>query len=255
MNFYLKKSFSNKKFILILTLAIILILVTTFANYFAPYDPIEQNYEYMLQAPNSKFIFGTDYVGRDIFSRVLYGGRTSLLIALAVTFLIAVIGIVIGMVSAYVGGVVDTIIMRFIDMIMAFPYIVFVIAMATILGTGMKNLILAMTLISWTSYARVTRSMVMSFRKNDFIHQARLGGANNFQIITRYLLPNVFPYLIVMITQDIANNLLTLSSLSLLGIGVQPPTPEWGLMLSEGKNICRLHLGIYFIQEWLFLFV
>ena len=236
MNFYLKKSFNNKKFILILTLVIILILVTTFANYFAPYDPIEQNYEYMLQAPNSKFIFGTDYVGRDIFSRVLYGGRTSLLIALAVTFLIAVIGIVIGMLSAYVGGVVDTIIMRFIDMIMAFPYIVFVIAMATILGTGMKNLILAMTLISWTGYARVTRSMVMSFRKNDFIHQARLGGANNFQIITRYLLPNVFPYLIVMITQDIANNLLTLSSLSLLGIGVQPPTPEWGLMLSEGKK-------------------
>lgn len=234
--YYLKKSFKNKKFILIFSIALILILLTIFANYFVPYDPIYQNYDEILKAPSSKHWFGTDYVGRDIFSRVLYGGRTSLLISLMVTFLIAFIGISIGIISGYIGGITDTIIMRFIDMLMAFPYIVFVIAMATLFGTGLKNLILAMTLISWTNYARVTRTMMITLKNNDFVNQAKMGGASNFRIIKNYLLPNIFPYLIVMTTQNIANNLLTLSSLSLLGIGVQPPTPEWGLMLSEGKK-------------------
>jgi len=158
----------------------------------------------------------------------------------------AFIGIVIGLISGYLGGVVDVVIMRIVDMIMSFPYIVFVIAVVTIFGGGLKNLILAMTLISWTNYARVTRAMVISLKNNDFINQAKLSGASNIRIMYKYLAPNILPYLIVLTTQDIANNLLTLSSLSLLGIGVQPPTAEWGLMLSEGKKYIQTAPWILF---------
>ena len=210
------------------------------------FNPDYQNYEAISQAPNSTYLMGTDYVGRDIFSRILYGGRYSLLIALLVTLLVAFMGIVIGLISGYLGGIIDIFIMRIVDMIMAFPYIVFVIAVVTIFGGGLKNLILAMTLISWTNYARVTRAMVISLKNNDFINQAKLSGASNIRIMYKYLAPNVLPYLIVLTTQDIANNLLTLSSLSLLGIGVQPPTAEWGLMLSEGKKFIQTAPWILF---------
>ena len=233
------------KFYIILTFAILIVLITIFAN-LAPYNPDYQNYEAISQAPNSTYLLGTDYVGRDILSRILYGGRYSLLIALLVTLLVAFIGIVVGLVSGYLGGVVDIVIMRIVDMIMSFPYIVFVIAVVTIFGGGLKNLILAMTLISWTNYARVTRAMVISLKNNDFINQAKLSGASNIRIMYKYLAPNVLPYLIVLTTQDIANNLLILSSLSLLGIGVQPPIAEWGLMLSEGKKYIQTAPWILF---------
>ena len=209
----MEKKKIDYKFSIILTFAILIILITIFANYLAPYNPDYQNYEAISQAPNSTYLLGTDYVGRDILSRILYGGRYSLLIALLVTLLVAFIGIVIGLISGYLGGIVDIIIMRIVDMIMSFPYIVFVIAVVTIFGGGLKNLILSMTLISWTNYARVTRAMVISLKNNDFINQAKLSGASNIRIMYRYLAPNVLPYLIVLATQDIANNLLTLSSL------------------------------------------
>lgn len=236
----------NYKFSIISMFSILIILITVFANYLAPYNPNYQNYEAISQAPNSMYLLGTDYVGRDILSRILYGGRYSLLIALLVTSLVAFLGIVIGLISGYLGGITDVIIMRIVDMIISFPYIVFVIAVVAIFGGGLKNLILAMTLISWTNYARVTRAMVISLKNNDFINQAKLGGASDIRIMYRYLAPNIFPYLIVLATQDIANNLLTLSSLSLLGIGVQPPTAEWGLMLSEGKKYIQTAPWILF---------
>ena len=245
--YYIKKALKNYKFMMIFIIAVILCLIAIFANYIAPYDPLLQNYNQILTPPDSKYIFGTDYAGRDIFSRILYGGRISLLISLVVTFLVALIGMIIGIISGYAGGITDMIIMRFTDMIMAFPYIVFVIAIVSILGSGINNLILAMTLISWTNHARVTRAMMISFKNNDFINQAKLGGADNFKIIIRYLIPNILPYLVVITTQDIANNLLTLSSLSLLGIGAQPPMPEWGLMLTEGKKYMQT-------APWILLF-
>ncbi|MBQ1415345.1 MAG: ABC transporter permease, partial [Lachnospiraceae bacterium] len=157
-------------------------------------------------------------------------------IAIVVTLLMAVIGVVIGMISGYFGGIVDTILMRITDMLLAFPHIVFVIAIVAVLGTGTRNLILAMTVISWTMFARVTRSLVITIKKEDYVEQARLSGASRPAIMFRYIVPNVIPYLIVLITQDIGSNLLTLASLSLLGLGSQPPTPEWGFMLSEGKR-------------------
>lgn len=245
--YYLKKLFTNYKFIIIFILALIILFLTIFANKFAPYDPTFQDYNFILKKPSLKHFFGTDNAGRDIFSRVLYGGRSSLLISLFVTFLVAFIGIILGTVSGYFGGIIDTIIMRFVDIIMAFPYIVFIIAIISVFGVGTRNLILAMTLTSWTNHARVTRVMILSLKNNDFVKQAKLGGASNFQVVMRYLLPNILPSLIILTTQDIANNLLTLSSLSVLGIGVQPPTPEWGLMLTEGKKFMQ-------IAPWILIF-
>ena len=234
--YYIKRAFQDRKFLFMFFITVLFILATVFAGKLAPNDPLVQDSQALLQAPSKKYPFGTDELGRCLFSRILYGGRTSLVIALAVTLLMSAIGILIGMISGYAGGMVDTVIMRFTDMLMAFPHIVFVIALVSVLGTGTRNLILAMTLISWTMYARVSRSMVISIKNNEYVEQARLGGVGQFSIIMRYILPNVLPYLIVLITQDIGSNLLTIASLSLLGLGSQPPTPEWGYMLSEGKR-------------------
>ena len=234
--YYVRLAFRDRKFVIIFIITVLFVLAAVFAGRLAPNDPIAQDSQALLQAPSHTYPFGTDQLGRCLFSRILYGGRTSLVIALVVTLLMSAVGIFIGMVSGYAGGWVDTVIMRITDMLMAFPHIVFVIALVSVLGTGTRNLILAMTLISWTMYARVSRSMVISIKNNEYIEQAHLSGVGRLSTMVRYILPNVLPYLIVLITQDIGSNLLTMASLSLLGLGSQPPTPEWGYMLSEGKR-------------------
>ncbi len=244
---YIKIALHDKKFMIIFSVTILFVLVTVFAGAVAPHDPIVQDYNALLQPPGREYPFGTDQVGRCLLSRILYGGKSSLLIAIIVTLLMAVIGMIIGLISGYTGGLVDTILMRITDMLLAFPHIVFVIAVVSVLGTGTGNLIIAMTLISWTMYARVTRSMVITIRNEDYVEQARLGGAGKPAIMFRYIMPNTIPYLIVLITQDIGSNLLTLASLSLLGLGSQPPTPEWGYMLSEGKRYMQT-------APWMILF-
>lgn len=228
----------NPDFFLWLTFfaALLCVFLAVFAGHLAPYDPIESDYGNMLQPPSSEFWFGSDQLGRDVFSRVLHGGKTSLLIAFSVTAIISITGILLGCVAGFFGGVVDTLIMRLADILMAFPGMVLTLAIISILGVGLPQLILAMTVSGWTSYARVTRSMVLSLRHSVFIEQARLGGASTLKLFRAYLLPNVVPSLLVLISQDIGNRLLLVASLSLLGLGSQPPTPEWGFMLSEGKN-------------------
>ncbi len=245
--YYVKLALRDKRFMVMLVITVIFVLMTIFAGKIAPHDPLAQNYDALLQAPSRMYPFGTDQVGRCLLSRILYGGKTSLVIAIAVTLLMAVIGVIVGMISGYFGGIVDTILMRFTDMLLAFPHIVFVIAIVSVLGTGTRNLIIAMTVISWTMYARVTRSMVITIKNEDYVEQARLSGASKPAIMFRYIVPNVIPYLIVLITQDIGSNLLTLASLSLLGLGSQPPTPEWGYMLSEGKRYMQT-------APWMLLF-
>lgn len=212
------------------------VLLAAFAGQLAPYDPIVSNYSHMLEPPSEEFILGTDQLGRDLFSRLLHGGKTSLFIAFCVTGIIALVGIVLGVISGYFGGFVDTLIMRMADVLMAFPGMVLILAMISVLGTGLPQLILAMTFSGWTPYARVSRAMVLSLKNAKYIEQAKLGGASTFKILRTYLLPNVVPSLLVLISQDIGNRLLLIASLSLLGLGSQPPTPEWGFMLSEGKN-------------------
>ena len=224
------------RFAVMTILAVMLVAFAVFAGFFLPYDPLETDYVHMLEAPGSAHWFGTDQLGRDLLSRILYGGRSSLLIAFAVTMIVAGIGIFIGTAAGFAGGVFDSLLMRISDMLMAFPGSIFTIAIVSFVGVGTRNLILAMSVTGWTFYARISRSLVLSIKNNVYIEQARLGGASNLKILIYYVIPNVLPSLLVNITQDIGGKLLTISGLSLLGLGSPPPTPEWGFMLSEGKN-------------------
>ena len=224
------------RFGIMAALAVMFVSFALFAGALAPYDPLEAHYDHMLEPPSSKFLLGTDQMGRDMLSRLLYGGKSSLLIAFAVTIIVSTIGILIGTAAGFAGGIFDNVLMRFSDMLMAFPGSIFTIALVSFIGVGTGNLILAMSLTGWTFYARISRSLVLSIKNNVYIEQARLGGADNLNILLRYIFPNVLPSLLVNIFQDIGGKLLTISGLSLLGLGSPPPTPEWGYMLSEGKT-------------------
>ena len=227
--------------------AVLLVCFALFSSVLAPYDPLKTFYDHMLEGPSRQFLFGTDQLGRDLFSRILWGGKSSLLIAFAVTAIVATVGILIGTAAGYAGGVFDNVLMRFSDMLMAFPGSIFTIALVSFIGVGLPNLILAMSLTGWTGYARISRSLVLSVKNNVYIEQARLGGAGNGRILLRYIIPNVLPSLLVNISQDIGGKLLTISGLSLLGLGSPPPAPEWGFMLSEGRNFM-------YSAPWMLLF-
>lgn len=216
--------------------ALIFVFFALFASVLAPFDPLESHYADMLKPPSTTYLFGTDQLGRDLFSRILYGGKSSLLIAFAVTAIISTVGILIGTLAGFTGGFFDNVLMRFSDMLMAFPGYIFTIALVSFISIGLPNMILAMSLTGWTYYARISRSLVLSVKNNVYIEQARLGGASRTRILLVYIIPNVLPSLLVNIFQDIGGKLLTISGLSLLGLGSPPPTPEWGFMLSEGKN-------------------
>ena len=236
MKTYVKKALHNREFMLLLFLAIILVLIPVFAPQLAPHDPIANDYANAMNPGSREYPFGTDQIGRCILSRLIWGGRTSLLIVFVVVFIVSVIGIILGITAGFFGGWVDMLITRFTDIVMALPATVFVIALVSVLGPSLHNTVMAMSLVGWTEYCRVTRALVLAEKENPYVQEARLGGLNRAQIIIRNILPNVFPYLLVNITQDIGNQLLTLSGLSLLGLSSQPPTPEWGFMLSEGKK-------------------
>jgi len=224
------------RFWVALFFAVLFVCFALFASSFATHDPLETDYDNMLAAPSSRYIFGTDQLGRDIFSRILYGGKTSLLIAFLVTAIVAAVGIFIGTAAGFLGGAFDAVLMRLCDVLLAFPGSIFTIALVSFIGTGIPNLILAMSLTSWTGFARISRSLVLSVKNNVFIEQARLGGASNWKILKVYIIPNVLPSLLVNIFQNLGSKLLTISGLSLLGLGSPPPAPEWGFMLSEGRN-------------------
>ena len=224
------------RFAILSLLALIFVFFALFASGLAPFDPLESHYADMLKPPSTTYLFGTDQLGRDLFSRILYGGKSSLLIAFAVTAIISTVGILVGTITGFTGGFFDNVLMRLSDMLMAFPGYIFTIALVSFIGIGLPNMILAMSLTGWTYYARISRSLVLSVKNNVYIEQARLGGASRTRILLVYIIPNVLPSLLVNIFQDIGGKLLTISGLSLLGLGSPPPTPEWGFMLSEGKN-------------------
>ncbi len=236
MKLYVKKALHNREFMILLFLAVVLILIPVFAPQVAPHDPIANDYANAMISGNREFPFGTDQIGRCIFSRLIWGGRTSLLIVFIVVGIVAVSGIILGIIAGFFGGWVDMAITRFTDIVMALPATIFVIALVSVLGPSLRHTVMAMSLVGWTEYCRVARALVLAEKESPYIQEARLGGLSRPRIIMRNVLPNVFPYLLVNITQDIGNQLLTLSGLSLLGLSSQPPTPEWGFMLSEGRK-------------------
>lgn len=217
------------------SMVLFIIIFCFLAPLFAPNDPLQTNLTHILEPPSDQFPLGTDQVGRCILSRLLYGAKVSLGLTLFLLALVAVIGISVGTLAALKGKWLDAFLMRLADMILSFPEIIFVIAIVGILGPGIGNMILALSIIWWTKYARLTRTLILRHKNSEFIHAAVMAGAGNRKLLTHYIFPNILSPLIVQFMLDIGGMLLTIASLSFLGLGVQAPTPEWGSMLSEGR--------------------
>lgn len=222
----------------LLGLGIILLLVVAgiFAPWLAPSDPNELNIENRLQSPNSEHLMGTDQLGRDLFSRILYGARISLKVSVMVVAISLLIGIVMGVVSGYIGGWVDEAIMRLVDLLIAFPGLLFALVVVSVLGPSLVNLLLALAVTGWTGYARIIRGEVLSVKEDEFVKAAQVMGASRTRIMSRHILPNVISPIIVLATMNLGTVVLATSGLSFLGFGAQPPTPEWGNMLATSRD-------------------
>jgi len=219
-----------------------LLTLAIFGPMVSPYDPVTQDLSNRLESPSLSHPLGTDQLGRDVLTRLLHGARLSLGIAVAVTSVRLVVGTAVGLVAGYAGGWVDEALMRLVDTLLAFPGIVLALVIAGILGPSLVNVMLALAVVGWASYARLVRSKVLSLREREFVTAARLLGRSRTHVVTRHLIPNVIAPVVVLATLDIGGVILGTAGLSFLGLGAQPPTPEWGTMLASGRN--------YLQQAW-----
>src|SRR5215212_2178462 len=227
---------SNPLSLLGLVLVIITFVLVVAAPLISPYDPLEQNIRNRMQPPGGAYLFGTDGFGRDILSRVLYGGRLSLPLALVVVVSASVVGTLAGAFAGYRGGVIDEIVMRFADLVLAFPSIILAMAVVAALGGSMTNSVIAVAIVHWPRYARIVRSLVLGIKQLEYVTAARALAASDTRILFRAVLPNALAPTLVMATLEIGGTILTLASLSFLGLGSPPPTPEWGKMVAEGAG-------------------
>ncbi|MCE0494975.1 ABC transporter permease [Vibrio salinus] len=234
----MEKRVVNKKtqFICAAMLAGLLVIMAFIAPWFAPHDPLETDFLHILEPPGLLYPLGTDQVGRCILSRLLYGARISLGMTFGILIIIFVLGMLIGIVAGMRSGFLDTVIMRIADTILAFPDLVFAIAVIGLLGPGIINTIGALAIIWWTKFARLSRVLVRTAVQSDAFLAGRMAGAGPVKQIRYYILPSIFPPLLTQLSLDIGNMMLALAGLSFLGLGVQPPTPEWGNMLSESRE-------------------
>jgi len=212
------------------------VLTAIIAPYVSPHDPLDTNPLDKLQAPNSTHLFGTDQLGRDILSRVLCGARISLRIALIVAALAGSVGTVVGLLAGYFGGMIDNLLMRLTDMFMAFPQLILAMAISSALGPSLQNAILAVALTEWTFFARLARSKAIAIREEDYVEAARAMGASRTRILFRHVLPMSISPLIIQLTLEMGTSIRTAASLGFLGLGAQPPRPEWGVMITAGRS-------------------
>jgi peptide/nickel transport system permease protein len=226
----------NKLAIFGAAIIIFIILTAVFAPLLAPYDPAFQNYDKLLESPSLEHPFGTDDLGRDLLSRVIYGSRYTLLVGIGVVIIVAVLGSILGFLAGYYGGKIDTIIMRMVDVMLAIPALVLALAIAGALGGGIWNVIIAIGAVGWTQFARLVRGEVLKIRESEYIQAARALGASDFKIISKHIAPNMMAPVIVYITLYIPSAILWAASLSFLGLGVQPPYPEWGALIANGRS-------------------
>jgi len=215
------------------------IITAVFAPYISKFDPIAQNLSERLQPPSWKHLLGTDYAGRDIFSRIIYGTRISLTIGFVSVSLALIFGTILGITSGYFGGWWDILIMRIIDIMLAFPTILLAIGIVAILGPKLENAMIAVGIVSIPQFARVVRATTLSIKEKDYIYSAKALGVGEIRIIVRHILPNVLAPIIVQATLGIASAILEAAGLSFLGLGARPPIPEWGAMLSESRQYLR----------------
>ncbi len=235
----LKRLFSNKGAVVGLVIVIVIILLSIFAPLIAPYSITDMDMAYRFAGPSKEHWFGCDSTGRDILSRLLYGGRFSLQIGFIASGAAALLGIVIGSVSGYFGGKVDNIIMRILDIIQAIPGMLLSIAISAVLGNGLYETIIALAIGNLSTMSRVLRGSILSVRKSEYIDAAITDNSSHLRIIRKHILPNSIAPLIVQVTMGCAHVILTAATLSFIGLGVQPPDPEWGAMLSAGRDYIR----------------
>jgi len=225
----------NKLGILGIIIIILFFFVSIFGPYLTPYNPIEIHLDKRFLPPNREFLLGTDEFGRDILSRLIYGARIAFIVSITTVIIAMCIGIFIGAITGYYSGKVDLIIMRFVDIVTSFPSIILALGIMAVLGRGIDKLILVLPLMYWTGYTRIVRSLVLSIRKMDYIEASKIFGASNLNIIFRHVLVNVFPPCIVIATFQLGTAILTETSFSFLGLGINPPTPSWGNMLTNSR--------------------
>jgi peptide/nickel transport system permease protein len=222
-----------------LVIVLTIVSAAVFAPYLTPHDPNEQDLLNTLEPPSEEHLMGTDQLGRDVLTRLLYGARISLRIAVVVVAITLVIGTAVGVVAGYAGGWVDEGLMRLVDVLLAFPGILLALVIAGILGPSLQNIMVALAAVGWTQYARIVRGSVLSVKEQEYIKAAQLMDVSRFRILLGHVVPNVITPVIVLATMDMAYVILGTAGLSFLGLGAQPPTPEWGTMLSEGRNFLQ----------------
>lgn len=226
----------NRQAMLGMFMLAVLVFAAVFAGFVAPYDPVKINLKLQFDPPSPAHLFGTDFYGRDVLSRVIYGMRISLLIGLIPSFIAVAIGTVLGLLSGYHGRWTDTLIMRFADIILAFPSILLAMVVTYTLGASLYTLFIALSVVGWAEVARVVRSQTLSLKERDFVTASRSIGGSGQRIMFRHILPNTFAPVIVLLTLSIPGAILAEAGLSFLGVGAQPPTPSLGLMVSEGQQ-------------------
>lgn len=225
-----------------LAIVVVLVLIALLAPLLAPYDPLAQDLPARLVPPSAGHWLGTDELGRDILSRIVWGARVTLTIVVLVAVIILPIGLLIGIAAGYFGGLVDVVLMRLTDVFLAFPRLVMALAFAAALGPGIENAIIAIAITAWPPYARLARAETLTIRNADYIAAARLQGAGPVHILLRHIAPLALPSTVVRLTLDMAGIILIAAGLGFVGMGAQPPTPEWGLMVASGRK--------YLLDQW-----
>jgi peptide/nickel transport system permease protein len=227
--------FLTRKIVIFSFIIILLLIITAiFAPLLAPHDPYEQNLADRLLNPSSKYLLGTDYVGRDLMSRMIYGTRTALMVGIIATGIAATFGSILGTLAGFFGGWIHAVIMRFVDALMSIPLIIVALLLGVMLGGGLENIMIAVGLGMSSSYARVICGLVMSIKQNDYVMAARASGGSSLRIMLRHCLPNSFPPFIVLITINMGGAIMIEAALSYLGLGIEPPGAAWGAMVQEG---------------------
>ncbi len=225
-----------------------LLMSALFCPYLAPHDPYKQNIMNRLRPPawmergQAQHLLGTDHLGRDLFSRILYGSRISLVVGISAAVLMAIIGVGLGLLAGYYGGRVDSLISFFVNCMMGFPFILLAMSLVAVLGPNLQNIIITLALTSWPVFTRVTRVETMKLREREFVMAAASLAFSTRRILVRHILPNLLPSILVLGTVEVARSILLESLLSFLGLGIQPPTPSWGTMLAEGRD--------YMLMQW-----
>ena len=234
-----RRSTLKARLIVFGALAIALLLVSLFAEQLCPYDPYVQNLSIAKMAPNAEHLLGTDRYGRDMLSRVIVGSRTSIFSTLLLVAIITVIGTIVGVFAGWVGGAADAILMRISDLFLAFPGLVFALAVAGVLGGGLQNAIIALAAISWPKFARIARSQTLAQKEMPYFHAAKLAGGSSMKIIWKHVLPNIMGPILVTAMLDIGTMMMELAGLSFLGLGAKPPAAEGGSMISDTRGLLQ----------------